>query len=133
MRVVIDTNILVSYLFWPDAPMRPLVDEILQQCVVLRSSETFAELTEVIMRRKFDRYLSIAQREIFLAGFYDISTQVVIKKRITACRDPKDDKFLELAVDGKAKLIFTGDNDLLDIKSFKSIKIVRLSAASIIQ
>jgi len=49
---------------------------------------------------------------------------VTIKKRIIACRDPKDDKFLELAVNGHADLIVSGDADLLAFNPFREIPIV---------
>jgi uncharacterized protein len=49
---------------------------------------------------------------------------VAITERIAACRDPKDDKFLELAVSGKAEVIVSGDGDLLDLNPFRSIPIV---------
>ncbi len=49
---------------------------------------------------------------------------VTITERIAACRDPKDDKFLELAVNGCADLILTGDNDLLVLHPFREIAIV---------
>ena len=49
---------------------------------------------------------------------------VSITERITACRDPTDDKFLELAVSGHADLIVSGDGDLLSLNSFRGIPIV---------
>ena len=49
---------------------------------------------------------------------------VDITERIAACRDPKDDKFLELAVSGKADLIVSGDGDLLDLNPFREIPIL---------
>jgi uncharacterized protein len=56
---------------------------------------------------------------------------VTISERIAACRDPKDDKFLELAVNGHADLILTGDKDLLVLNPFREIPIV--SAATFVQ
>jgi len=53
---------------------------------------------------------------------------VTIKKRIIACRDPKDDKFLELAVNGHADLIVSGDADLLALNPFREIPIVTPAA-----
>ena len=49
---------------------------------------------------------------------------VTISERIVACRDPTDDKFLELAVNGKADLVVTGDADLLVLNPFREIPIV---------
>ena len=53
---------------------------------------------------------------------------VAITERIAACRDPKDDKFLELAVSGKAEVIVSGDGDLLDVNPFRGISIVTPAA-----
>ena len=49
---------------------------------------------------------------------------VTITDRVTACRDPKDDKFLELAISGHADLIVSGDADLLALNPFQGIPIV---------
>lgn len=53
---------------------------------------------------------------------------VAIAERIAACRDPTDDKFLELAVNGHADVIISGDADLLDLSPFRSIPIVTPAA-----
>ncbi len=53
---------------------------------------------------------------------------VTIAERIVACRDRKDDKFLELAVNGRADLIVSGDNDLLALNPFRNIPIVSPAA-----
>ena len=55
-----------------------------------------------------------------------IAELVPITERIAACRDPTDDKFLELAVSGRADLIVTGDADLLTLNPFRSIPIIPL-------
>jgi predicted nucleic acid-binding protein len=49
---------------------------------------------------------------------------ITITERIAACRDVKDDKFLEVAVNGQADLIITGDSDLLVLNPFRNIPIV---------
>ena len=49
---------------------------------------------------------------------------VAITERIAACRDPTDDKFLELAINGRADLIVSGDGDLLALNPFHDIPIV---------
>ncbi len=53
-----------------------------------------------------------------------MSELVEIKELITICRDPKDDKFLELAISGKADFIITGDQDLLILNPFRDIEII---------
>ena len=128
MRVVIDTNILVSHLFWPHTPLSAKVETLLRHAELLRSAESFAELSQVVMRRKFDAYLGMAERELFLAMFHDLSMHVMIAERISACRDPRDDMFLELAVNGDAELLVTGDADLLCLDPFRGVRIVAPSA-----
>ena len=49
---------------------------------------------------------------------------VEITERIAACRDPKDDKFLELAVNGHADVLITGDADLLALNPFRRVPII---------
>ncbi len=128
MRIVLDTNILVSHLFWSESMTRHIIRRLMEQNEIVRSTETFAELAEVVMRRKFDRYTTIAERELFLAAFHDATTHVVISERIEACRDPKDNKFLELAVCGKAALVLSGDRDVRVLDPFRGIRILTISS-----
>jgi predicted nucleic acid-binding protein len=53
---------------------------------------------------------------------------VTITERVTECRDPKDDKFLELAVNGRADLIVSGDTDLLVLGAFRGIPVITPAA-----
>jgi predicted nucleic acid-binding protein len=76
------------------------------------------------MRKKFDRYASLAKRINFLQVLNDIAEIVTIIESITACRDRKDDKFLEVAVNGKSDYLITGDRDLLVLHPFRNIPIV---------
>jgi putative PIN family toxin of toxin-antitoxin system len=66
-----------------------------------------------------------------LAKMLQKAELVAVKERIKACRDPTDDKFLELAVNGRADLILSGDADLLMLNPFRSIPIV--SPATFVQ
>lgn len=81
---------------------------------------------EVLMRSKFDRYVTEERRLRFLANYFSIAVSVNISECIDACRDPKDNKFLELAVSGKADCIVTGDNDLLKLHPFRDVSILTL-------
>ena len=92
--------------------------------VALASEATFDELAQVLSRKKFDAYVSIEERQEFLRLFARIVETVEITRRIEACRDPKDDKFLELAVNGQADMIVTGDQDLLTLHPFQRISII---------
>jgi len=95
---------------------------------VLASTDTLAELADVLSRPKFDPYVSIEERQTFLRLFARLAEHVAISRPIRACRDPKDDKFLELAVNGSAGLIVTGDADLLALHPFHAIAILTPSA-----
>ena len=67
------------------------------------------------------------ERIQFVARFFADAEIIEIKEKITACRDRKDDKFLELAVNGKADYIITGDQDLLVLHPFQNIVIISVS------
>lgn len=67
-------------------------------------------------------------RQNFLLKFRDICEWIEIAKRIQVCRDKKDDKFLELAVNGKADMIITGCPDLLELNPYERIRIINPSA-----
>ena len=75
-------------------------------------------------RSKFDKYVNSAIRSEFIAQFIQQSELINIEESIIACRDPKDDKFLELAVNGKADYLITGDRDLLILHPFRDIQII---------
>lgn len=123
-RYVFDTNVLVSaLLFSTGTPGRALL-QALEHGTVLVTAATLAELAEVTARPKFDRYLSPADRDDFVAALARRAEIVEVENRIVACRDPKDDKFLEAAVSGRATAIVTGDQDLLVLHPFQGIAIL---------
>jgi putative PIN family toxin of toxin-antitoxin system len=76
-------------------------------------------------RRKFDRYLPGEQREIFLIALVQSTPLVEIAKTIHMCRNPKDNKPLELALCGKAEVIVTGDAGWLVLHPFRAIAILK--------
>lgn len=123
-RWVLDTNALISRLLLPTGVAARAVDHALARGVVLVSEETMNELAEVISRPKFDRYLSVADRVQFLRLFGGVARMVNITHRVAACRDPKDDKFLHVALNGEAEAIVTGDRDLLVLHPFHGISIL---------
>lgn len=123
-RWVLDTNALISRLLLPTGVAARAVDHALARGVVLVSEETMNELAEVISRPKFDRYLSVAERVQFLRLFGGVARMVNITHRVAACRDPKDDKFLHVALNGEAEAIVTGDQDLLVLHPFHGISIL---------
>ena len=95
---------------------------------LLISAATTTELDEVIHLPKFDKYLSEEERVEFLTTLVHEAELVNIVETVTVCRDPRDNKFLELAISGRATHIVTGDADLLVLQPFRGIIVVSPSA-----
>ena len=84
----------------------------------------YAEVKGKLLHTKFDAYAPREKRLRLLVALLFAAERVTVHTVVTECRDPKDNKFLELAVDGKAKYIITGDTDLLILNPFRGIKIL---------
>jgi len=123
-RFVFDANVLVSALLFKKSKPRQAFDKAIDNGDVLLSISVLSELNRVLNRRKFDKYLLEQERKAFLADLMREAELIEITDEINACRDPKDDKYLELSVNGKAKYIITGDKDLLVLNPFRSVKIL---------
>ena len=92
--------------------------------LLLFSKETLTELNEVFIRSKFDRYVSINERVEYMERLEARSKVIEVVSAFDDCRDKKDNKFLNLAYDGKATYIVTGDDDLLVLNPFHKIQIL---------
>lgn len=125
MRFVFDTNTIVSGLLLPDSRPRQAIDRAQDRGKILISMPTLLELNEVIARKRFDKYISEEKRKEFLAALVKRAEFLEVNEKITDCRDPKDNKFLELAVSGNADSIISGDGDLLVLHPFRGISILR--------
>lgn len=123
-RCVVDTNVLISSLLLKDSTPFRAVGRVLLKGVMLRSESTLAEVRRVLRKKKLERYIASEERQIFLAKLLIESEVVEICERIEACRDPKDNQFLEVAVNGRADFIVTGDEDLLVLNPFRDIQIL---------
>jgi putative PIN family toxin of toxin-antitoxin system len=77
-----------------------------------------------LLRPKFDKYISSEKRIEAINAFEKIGQLIRVSVSIDLCRDPKDNKFLELAVDSGAGCIITGDKDLLVLNPFETIPIL---------
>lgn len=123
MRTVVDTGVFVSAAIKAQTPPSAAVHLAVVRCVLLKSRSTEAELMEVIDRPYLARLIAPTAR----AQLVELMTKaelVSITESIALCRDPKDDKFLELAVSGGADVIVSGDADLLVLNPFRGIPIV---------
>jgi len=124
IRYVFDTNVIVSAVLFNTSVPGHAFARSLENGTILSSQSLVEELNDVLGREKFDHYVSSKEREKFLGSLIRESELVEITESIQACRDPKDNRFLELAVNGSASFIVTGDSDLLVLNPFRGIEIV---------
>jgi putative PIN family toxin of toxin-antitoxin system len=126
-RVVVDTNVWISAaLSLAGAPAR-VVRQVLAHAVPVLSEPTFAELQRRLWLPKFDRYVSIEQRQQILhdlsAAAYWTEVPPEIASR-TYCRDADDDKFIHAALATEAAWLVTGDRDLLAVLPIPPLQIL---------
>lgn len=132
MRIVIDTNVLVSALFWKGTPHTLLSQVRLGDFELVMSHVLFEELTEVIARPKFTSILQRTTRthQQILSELHVLAEMISAPPLPhTVCRDPDDDAVLACALAARADLIVSGDDDLLTLKEFQQIPIVTASEA----
>jgi putative PIN family toxin of toxin-antitoxin system len=123
-RVVADTNVLVSRLILPDSVPAQVLRQVELNSLLLFSESTMYELADVLSRQKFDRYVSLDDRRGFIERLGKIAEFIPIVQLVRECCDPKDDKFLEVALNGRADVIITGDTDLLAMNPWRGVEIL---------
>jgi putative PIN family toxin of toxin-antitoxin system len=132
VRIVADTNTVLSGLLWQGSPRR-LIDLARERALTLcTSTALLAELAEVIGRGKFaarvhDAGLAAAD----LVQDYVRLTEIVVPASLTepVSRDPDDDLVLATALGAEASLIVSGDHDLLVLGTFRDIRILAATDA----
>lgn len=123
-RVVVDTNVFVSRLILPQSFPAQALRRAEREARLLISDATLYELAEVLSRTKFDRYVSLENRKSFIQRLGQIAELIPIIQIVRECRDQRDDKFLELALNGRADMIVTGDVDLLAMHPWRGVAIL---------
>ena len=114
MRIVFDTNLLISAVFFGGKP-HELLNLIRQGVVdVVVTSEILLEYEKSITKFSKAEDIGTHWREYF----YEFGVLVDVKRKFSICRDPDDNKFLDAAHAGKVDFIVSGDKDLRDIKNF---------------
>lgn len=124
-RFVLDTNVIISGLIYPRSVPRQAVDVAFTTGTVLTSEAVSEELFRVLGRPKLVALIDDFEREEFLDHYAQNVELVLANEPIVECRDPRDDKFLELAVAGNANVILSGDDDLASLHSFRGISILK--------
>lgn len=122
--MVLDTNVLISAHLLENSVSKKALDLAFRNCSVLYSEETIKEFEFVIQRSKFDRFLTKEIRVEALSLFSKLGISIQIQSSFEVCRDPKDDKFLQLIFDGRADYLITGDLDLLKLNPFQETQIL---------
>ncbi len=125
-RIIIDTNLWISFLITSDYSK---LDSLLinQRVDLLFSKELLTEFIEVANRPKLKKYFKSSDIEDLLILLENRMELVEVRCKIKICRDPKDNFLLELAKDGKADFLITGDKDLLELKNLGKTKIMTIA------
>ena len=124
-RYVFDTNVIISALLFEQSKPAQAFYAALDRGDILLSQPVLKELNEVLAREKLKPYLLFEERVQFIVALVSEAIFIDITENMRVCRDPKDDKFLELAVNGGATCIISGDEDLLVLNPFRNIPIIK--------
>jgi putative PIN family toxin of toxin-antitoxin system len=127
MRAVIDAGVLISGLIRPKGTTGNVLKALRDgSFTILYTTETILEIVDVLGREKFSQKYRIEPEDVSaLINLIRLRGEAVYGNlEITDCRDPKDDKFLEAALAGKADCLVSGDQDLLSMNPYRSIPIV---------
>ena len=132
MRVVVDTNTVVSALLWRGSPYR-LFQAVNDDRVSLYTSRVLLdEFEDVLSRRKFVKAIRTANETLAsLIQHYQELAHLVRTRPLTVrlSRDSDDDHVIACALAANASLIVSGDRDLLDLKTYKEIRIINAADA----
>jgi putative PIN family toxin of toxin-antitoxin system len=124
LRFAFDTNVLISTLLLPDSIPARSLKAAENKGIVIYSLPVLEEIALVLSRPKFSAYIDDADIAGFLGRIHRAWEKIEIVHAIRACRDARDDKFLELAVNGKADFLVSGDKDLLALDPYQHLRIV---------
>ena len=128
MRAVIDTGILISALIRRQGTIGDVLRALRDgRFTTIYTTDILMEIINVLGRPAFRQKYHIEPDDIIaLVNLMRLRGELVTPvRKVTACRDPKDDKFLEAALAGSADCVVSGDADLLDLTSFENIPFLR--------
>jgi len=127
MRVVIDPNLLVSYLLTHRGPIAQIIDVHLahEDFTLLICTQLLVELDRVLQYARFQRYFNNETRLRFVALIAARSELVDVPDEVPRIvRDPKDDYLIACALAGNSDFLVSGDKDVLELKAVGKIRIV---------
>jgi uncharacterized protein len=123
-HIILDTNTFVSGIIFKGDLLRRLVNLAVDEYRLVFSNETWDELSKVFQREKFEENLPLGTRLSVLAFLASTVTVIHPTSIVSDCRDPKDNKFLALALDANVETIISGDGDLKALDPWRGIRIV---------
>jgi len=126
LRVVLDTNVLVSSIICDGNPRKLLMKGVKRVYDIIVSQEILDELQDVLSRPQF----KMTKKEIdkVIKNLIASSIMITVESNFTVVKnDPDDDNIINTAYDSNAKYIVSGDKHLLNLKKFKNIKIISVS------
>lgn len=123
-RIIVDTNVIVSGVLFKGQTIRRLLLLALNEYQLIFSQVTWDELASVLQRDGFERNMPLGARLRVLAELASRVEVVPTTRTVRDCRDPKDDKFLSLALDADVTVIVTGDEDLKVLHPYRGIEIL---------
>ncbi|MGM0532011.1 MAG: putative toxin-antitoxin system toxin component, PIN family [Bacteroidota bacterium] len=124
MDFIADTNILISAALINDSSPGISLRKAINIGNILFSQSTMEELLVTLKKAKLKKYIRTKDRFVFINRIMRKAIFVEVNHKINECRDPKDNKFLELALSGNADCIISGDEDLLILDPFRGIPIL---------
>lgn len=130
MKVVLDTNIIISAVILPHGTPAKIIKAWQERKFqLLISKEIFKEIACVLARPRLKKYnITLLRRKEILKVLYKYSVMTDGKLKVKVSEDPNDDMFIVCAMEGNADYIVSGDADLLKIKSHDNIDIITADA-----
>jgi putative PIN family toxin of toxin-antitoxin system len=127
VRVVIDTNVLISAIFWTGKPKQLLNYVRRQKITFVTSNQLLDELRQILIRQDKPFHLRDNEADQVVEAMRSSAEIVDSHSQLTVCHDEMDNRVIASAIDGKAEYIVTGDLHLLGLKSYQSVKIMTVS------
>ena len=127
MRIVLDTNVWLSAIFWEGEASKIIEGLVNKKTKIIISKEIISEIIDVLNKEtKFQRFLNNRRQDIeeLIRTILSISELIETKTKLKIIKHDSDNRILETAVDGKADYIISYNKHLLDLKEFKNIKIL---------
>lgn len=124
MKVILDASVVISAFLIKNSTSSKALYKALDEHTILISSPVLDEIRRTLPSNKFDAYVNLSTRIAFVMKLEKEAQMISVEHTVSVCRDPKDNKYLELALSGKANFLITGDKDLLILNPFENIPII---------